>query len=130
MMNMYSIKKRLYIALGIFSFFTLCGFLSVPINARTEFFKSNSIKRAYNELDFTIKGQNPISNLNNGSIQLKISEGVAPFKILIYSTTTAVKEYQVKEELTINNLAAGEYMIVVSGGNNQYRSKTITLRQE
>lgn len=130
MMNMYSIKKRLYIALGIFSFFTFCGFLSVPINARTEFFESNTIKSTYNELDFKITAQNPTSNLNNGSIQLAISEGAGPFKILMYSTTTAVKEYQVKQELAINNLAAGEYMIVVSGGNNQYRSKTITLRQE
>jgi len=136
MMNMYSIRKQFYMALGIFSFFTLCGFLSIPINARTEFFandnfiEDNSMKVASKELDFVVKSTNPIATLNNGSIELKISEGVAPFKVLIYSTTIPVKEYQIKEELTINNLASGDYMIVVSGGNNQYRSKTITLRQE
>ena len=88
------------------------------------------MKVASKELDFVVKSTNPIATLNNGSIELKISEGVAPFKVLIYSTTIPVKEYQIKEELTINNLASGDYMIVVSGGNNQYRSKTITLRQE
>lgn len=128
---MYSIRKQFYMALGIFSFFTLCGFLSIPINARTEFFTNdNSIKVASEELDFVINSSNPIAALNNGSIELKISKGIAPFKVLIYSTTITVKEYQIKNELTINNLAPGDYMIVVSGGNNQYRSKTITLRQE
>lgn len=130
-MNMYSIRKQFYMALGIFSFFTLCGFLSIPINARTEFFTNdNSIKVASEELDFVISSTNPIATLNNGSIELKISKGIAPFKVLIYSTTIPVKEYQIKEALTIDHLAPGDYMIVVSGGNNQYRSKTITLRQE
>mgnify|MGYP000435642797 CR=1 FL=1 len=105
MINMYTIKKQFYMALGIFSFFTLCGFLSIPISSRTDFFiNDNSKKSAF--------------------------EGIAPFKVLIYSTTIPLKEYQIKEELTVNNLAPGEYMIVVSGGNNHYRSKTITLRQE
>jgi len=131
MLNMYSIKKQFYMALGIFSFFTLCGFLSVPINDRTGFFTNNpEVKVVSEKVDFTTSSTNPISTLNNGSIQIRISEGTAPFKVLIYSTTIPVKEYQIKEELKINNLAAGDYMIVVSGGNNQYRSKTITLRQD
>jgi hypothetical protein len=128
---MYTIRKQFYMALGIFSFFTLCGFLSMPINSRTEFFTNdNSKKLAFEGIDFVINIKNPIAALNNGSIELKISEGIAPFKVLIYSTTIPLKEYQIKEELTVNNLAPGDYMIVVSGGNNHYRSKTITLRQE
>ena len=135
MMNMYSIRKQFYMALGIFSFFTLCGFLSIPMNARSEFFSNdetidNSIKVASEEIDFVVNSKNPIAALNNGSIELIISEGLAPFKVLIYSTSIPVKEYQIKDELTINNLSPGEYMIVVSGRNHQYRSKTITLRQE
>jgi hypothetical protein len=118
-------------ALGIFSFFTLCGFLSIPINARTEFFTNDNSKKLASEgIDFVINIKNPIAALNNGSIELKMSEGIAPFKVLIYSTTIPLKEYQIKEVLTVNNLAPGDYMIVVSGGNNHYRSKTITLRQE
>ena len=131
MMNMYSIRKQFYMALGIFSFFTLCGFLSIPINARTEVFTIDNTKKLASEgIDFVINGKNPVATSNNGSIELKISEGIAPFKVLIYSTTIPVKEYQIKQELTVNNLTAGDYMIVVSGGNNHYRSKTITLRQE
>jgi len=131
MMNMYSIRKQFYMALGIFSFFTLCGFLSIPITARSEFFiNDNSKKLASEGIDFVINIKNPIATLNNGSIELKISEGIAPFKVLIYSTTIPLKEYQIKQELIVNNLAPGDYMIVVSGGNNHYRSKTITLRQE
>ena len=135
MMNMYSIRKQFYMALGIFSFFTLCGFLSIPMNARSEFFSNdetidNPIKVASEEIDFVVNSKNPIAELNNGSIELIISEGLAPFKVLIYSTSIPVKEYQIKDELTINNLSPGEYMIVVSGRNHQYRSKTITLRQE
>ena len=131
MMNMYSIRKQFYMALGIFSFFTLCGFLSIPINARTEFFISDNSKKSASEgIDFVINIKNPTATSNNGSIELKMSEGIAPFKVLIYSTTIPLKEYQIKEELTVNNLAPGDYMIVVSGGNNHYRSKTITLRQE
>jgi hypothetical protein len=131
MMNMYSIRKQFYMALGIFSFFTLCGFLSTPIDASTEYSENNKIlKAAAVGLDFTLTSKNPVASSNNGSIELKISEGLAPFKISIYSTTIPLKEYQIKEELTINHLTAGDYMIVVSGRDNAYKSKTITLTQE
>ncbi|MGN6645308.1 MAG: hypothetical protein ACTHJT_02160, partial [Cytophaga sp.] len=80
-------------------------------------------------IDFDVKSVDPLPNLNNGSIELKITEGKAPYKILVYSTNMPLKEYQVPGELTINNLAAGDYMIVVSGRDNAYRSKTITLRK-
>lgn len=130
MVNMYSIKKKFYMALGIFSFFTLCGFLSAPLNAHTEFFNINTLKSASTELNFSISTKNPLLNKKNGSIQLTITDGAAPFKIVIYSTNMPIKEYIIANDLTITNLAAGEYMIVVSGGNNQYRSRTITLRQE
>jgi hypothetical protein len=130
MVNMYTIKKNFFTAIVIFSFFTLCGFLSAPIKEHAHFLNSSIENTVSNNLDFTINAIQPKLNLKNGSLQIIISEGNAPFKILIYSTTIPVKEYQVSKELSITNLAAGEYMIVVSGGNNEYRSKTITLRAE
>jgi ribosomal protein L21E len=127
---MYSIKRQFYTALGIFSFFVLCGFLSVPINNSAQKNTENYIKGQKVSLEFTLTAVNPLSNLNNGSIGLVINNGKAPYKVLVYSTNMVVKEYQIKQELTISNLAAGEYLVVVSAGDNEYRSKTITLRQE
>lgn len=132
MVNMYSIKKQFYIAIGLFSFFSLFGFLNAPSSSSLE----NTSVNVHNApsiiagtIDFEIKSVDPLPNLNNGSIELTITEGKAPYKILVYSTNMPLKEYQVPGELTINNLAAGDYMIVVSGRDNAYRSKTITLRK-
>ncbi len=130
MVNMYSIKKQFYMALGIFSFFVLCGFLSVPISNSTHISTENYVEGQKVHLEFTMTAVNPLSNLNNGSIDLVIKDGKAPYKVLVYSTNMPVKEYQIKQDLTISNLAAGEYLVVVSAGDNEYRSKTITLRQE
>ena len=127
MVDIYSFKKKFYTALGIFSFFALCGFLSAPINAHTGFLNQNAVEES---LDFSLNGIQPMIGKENGSIEIIITGSNAPYKILIYSTTIPVKEYQVKRELTINNLSVGEYMIVVSGENNEYKSKTITLREE
>lgn len=128
---MYSIKKQFYIAIGLFSFFALFGFLNAPLNSSQE----NTSVNVHNapsiiagSIDFEVKSTNPLSNLNNGTIELKVIEGKAPYKILVYSTNMPLKEYQVADGLTISNLAVGDYMIVVSGRDNAYRSKTITLK--
>jgi hypothetical protein len=132
MVNMYSIKKQFYIAIGLFSFFSLFGFLNAPMSSSQE----NTSVNVHNapsiiagSIDFEVKSTNPLSNLNNGTIELKVIEGKGPYKILVYSTNIPSKEYQVADGLTVSNLAAGDYMIVVSGRDNAYRSKTITLRQ-
>jgi len=133
MVNMYSIKKQFYIAIGLFAFFSLFGFLNPPMNSSQE----NSSVDVHDApsiiagtIDFDVKSVNPLPNLNNGTIELKVIEGKAPYKILVYSTNMPLKEYQVPQDLTLTNLGAGDYMIVVSGRDNAYRSKTITLRQE
>lgn len=131
MVNMYSIRKQFYAALGLFSFFGLCGFLFAPYASQQEapvIHKHTTAAPA--KVDFTIVSTNPIPKLNNGSIELVVNEGTAPYKILVYSTNTPLKEYQVDKTLVISNLGAGDYMIVVSGRDHAYSSKTITLRQE
>ncbi|ABG59487.1 hypothetical protein [Cytophaga hutchinsonii] len=133
MVNMYAIRKQFFIAIGLFSFFSLFGFLNAPANAsfeNTSVDVHNAPSIIAGSIDFDIKSRNPLSNLNNGTIELKVIEGKAPYKILVYSTTMPLKEYQVSQDLLLTNLAAGDYMIVVSGRDNAYRSKTITLSQE
>ena len=110
--------------------FVPTGFLSVPISNSTHISTENYVEGQKVHLEFTMTAVNPLSNLNNGSIDLVIKDGKAPYKVLVYSTNMPVKEYQIKQDLTISNLAAGEYLVVVSAGDNEYRSKTITLRQE
>lgn len=127
---MYTFKGNIFIAFLLFSVFTLCGFRNTPIKAHVHVLNTNGKNEISTNFDFTVNAIKPTLNLNNGSLQLIISEGNGPYKILIYSTTLPVKEYQVKKELSLINLAAGDYMIVVSGANNEYKSKTITLRQE
>jgi|GEM_PF-4469284 hypothetical protein len=131
MVNMYSIRKQFYAALGLFSFFGLCGFLFAPSlsNSQETIFSQRHLTPP-TKINFTVTGTNPIPKINNGSIELVITEGKAPYKILVYSTNMPLKEYQVTGTLLIPNLGAGDYMIVVSGGDNAYSSKTITLRQE
>lgn len=131
MVNMYSIKKQFYIAIGLFSFFSLFGFLNAPMTSsqeNTTIGVHNAPSIIAGSINFEVASTNPLSNLNNGSIELKVTEGKAPYKILVYSTNMPLKEYQVADALTISNLAPGDYMIVVSGRDNAYRSKTITLR--
>jgi len=131
MVNMYSIRKQFYTALGLFSFFGLCGFLFAPSlsNSQETVFSQKHLTTP-TKINFTLTATNPIPKINNGSIELVITEGKAPYKILVYSTNMPLKEYQVTQTLLIPNLGAGDYMIVVSGGDNAYSSKTITLRQE
>ena len=128
---MYSIRKQFYAALGLFSFFGLCGFLFAPYTSQ-EVPTSHHHKHVIvpTKVDFTLVATNPIPKLNNGSIELTVTSGKAPYKILVYSTNMPLKEYQVSQSLLISNLAAGDYLILVSGGDNAYSSKTITLRQE
>lgn len=132
MVNMYAIRKQFFIAIGLFSFFSLFGFLNAPANSsfeNTSIDVHNAPSIIAGTIDFTVKSINPLPNLNNGTIELKVTEGKAPYKILVYSTNMPLKEYQVSEDLTLKNLAAGDYMIVVSGRDYAYRSKTITLSQ-
>lgn len=127
---MYSIRKQFYAALGLFSFFGLCGFLFAPYTSQQEVPVIHKHATTPTNVDFTLAATNPIPKLNNGSIELVVNQGTAPYKILVYSTNTPLKEYQVAKTLLISNLGAGDYMIVVSGRDNAYSSKTITLRQE
>jgi len=127
MINMYSIRRQFYTAVGLFSFFLLCGFMSplLSSNFPVKADKNESIPQG--NVDYTLNMTNPSQNLNNGSIEIVVNVGKAPYKVLVYSTQMAVKEYQIDKNLIISNLAAGEYMVVISDSENAFKSKSITL---
>jgi len=124
---MYSIRRQFYTAVGLFSFFLLCGFMSplLSSNFPVKADKNESIPQG--NVDYTLNMTNPSQNLNNGSIEIVVNVGKAPYKVLVYSTQMAVKEYQIDKNLIISNLAAGEYMVVISDSENAFKSKSITL---
>lgn len=120
MINMYTIKKQFYTAVGLFSFFLLCGFISplLDINSKNTF---------VTEVEYTLKASNPTNSLHNGVIDITVNQGKPPYKVLVYSTSMPVKEYLIDKSFSIKNLSAGQYMIVVSDSENAFKSKNITL---
>ena len=120
------IKNQFYMAIGIFSFCLLCGFMS-------PFFSSNKVSAnpiiltGLSEIVFTVKQTNPTSMEANGSIEVMVSQGKAPYKAMLYSTNMPAKEYKFDKNLTVSNLKAGDYMIVVNDSDNAFKSLNIQL---
>jgi hypothetical protein len=126
MVNMYSIKKQFFTAVGLFSFFLLCGFMSPLLSSSFPVSSKNKFETKGN-VDYSLNMTYPNHNLKNGTIEIVVNVGKPPYKVLVYSTQMSVKEYQIDKTLTISNLEAGEYMIVISDSENAFRSKTISL---
>jgi len=124
---MYSIRRQFYTAVGLFSFFLLCGFMSPLISSNFPVKSDKNELIPQGNVDYTLNMTNPSHNLNNGTIEVIVNVGKAPYKVLVYSTQMSVKEYQIDKNLVISNLAAGEYMVVISDSENAFKSKSITL---
>ena len=127
MINMYSIRRQFYTAVGLFSFFLLCGFMSPLISSNFPVTTNKDELILQGNVDYSLNMTNPNHNLNNGTIEIIVNAGKAPYKVLVYSTQMSVKEYQIDKNLVISNLAAGEYMVVISDSDNAFKSKSITL---
>ncbi|MBC7451467.1 MAG: hypothetical protein H7259_08265 [Cytophagales bacterium] len=78
-------------------------------------------------VDYSLNPVNPSDHLNNGVLEIMINTGKPPYKLVLYSTTMPVTEFQIEKKLSINNLAPGQYMTVVSDSEHAFKSKSITL---
>jgi hypothetical protein len=112
----------------VFTIFTsvLFGFVSPFISQGK---KHNSYHNfiKHNNLKINISFSKASNNKANGNIHIQIINGMAPFKVVLYSTSHSTKDYVFENEIKISDLESGEYLIVVNDNTNAFVSENITL---